>query len=203
MSRLLASHDPREIIILDDRIDVWDGVYHQGLIQVLFYNYFDTHKRQLSQVFSRHPSLMPPSFVDSPLRDFDCQLPYLQTVLAEVFSHYIDLVVQGYAPHVGELLQSRRQCVLAGCSVLLTGFNKTPGRSEHGLHDSGPVFRERLQALGAEVVDGLNQPITHVVVMRSTQTTEAAKYVKRVLLKTHIFPGRAIPLRLSCTISGF
>ncbi|KAH0479557.1 MAG: hypothetical protein KVP17_003128 [Porospora cf. gigantea B] len=176
MSRLLPDTDPREIVILDDRDDVWSPIFHSGLIKVLFYNYFETHKRQISTAFSRHSSLLAPTFVkESPLEDLDYQLPYLQSVLTEVCSHYLFLAKQGYEPHVGELLQSRKRCILSGCTVLLTGFNKMPGRSEHGLHDSGPMFKDKLLAMGAEVVEGFGLPITHILVMRSTQTTELAK----------------------------
>ncbi|KAH0472175.1 MAG: uncharacterized protein KVP18_001166 [Porospora cf. gigantea A] len=171
-----SSSSNGDILILDDRTDVWDDTLQSNIIRCAFYGYLEHHKENFSRRYGRRSFLMANQLLStSAFADHDQQLTYLATMITKVARRYQESALNGEPLHVRALLRDVSSKILAPSRVLLTGFNKSAQKSTFGFHDSGPRFRLKLTALGAEVVDDPeDSSITHIVVMRQTNTTTRA-----------------------------
>lgn len=161
-----------DILIFDDRADVWDTKLQGNIVRCAVYAFLEHQREALCKRYGGRTYLLAQSM--GPVVDNDQLLSYLLPVLKSVATEFTEKALRGEPVHVRDLLHARRSTVLDGCRVLLTGFNKSGQKSTYGFQDSGPRFKAKIQALGAKVVESATDEITHVVVMRHTNTTQKA-----------------------------
>lgn len=73
-----------ELIIVDDRRDVWDPVFDRNIVQCNFYEYFDSRKEILSQEYGSRLNSQVYDDLDPgevSLEDLDRQLPFLKNLI--------------------------------------------------------------------------------------------------------------------------
>lgn len=218
------------IVIVDDRKDVWDVHLHPQVIQSDFYDYFESRKNHLFSIYAKDAD---GKLVGSPLGDasvnpleelvdFDAQLYYLLDLLKRLHDNYMRSPLD--APSIGTLLEKEKGSILANCWVTLTGFNKGETRGENGDLDHAPIFKDRLNELGAENLDfGLapESRMTHLLMLKQTMTSRntkdilgnSVKYCHALWLQAclsqwrrvpeDIFDGNAVIAHYCGTISPF
>eukprot|EP00923_Selenidium_pygospionis_P017616 GHVN01030987.1.p1 GENE.GHVN01030987.1~~GHVN01030987.1.p1 ORF type:complete len:1014 (+),score=149.47 GHVN01030987.1:109-3150(+) len=190
-----------DIIIVDDRKDVWDPALHPNVIRSDFYDYLESRRDQIAEVYPQKgvdlgmgsPEL--PQYGEKlslsndaheELVDFDSQLFYLRDVLIEVYNQFkAAYMQQEEMPEVGEILARHRGKVLQGKKISLAGFtNKDEGRREGTEFDHPLSVKVKLSELGATVIDKLtelgatvieaptgDEGLTHLLMLKRQSTT--------------------------------
>eukprot|EP00923_Selenidium_pygospionis_P005967 GHVN01010245.1.p1 GENE.GHVN01010245.1~~GHVN01010245.1.p1 ORF type:complete len:683 (-),score=97.29 GHVN01010245.1:1014-3062(-) len=172
----LYSSSLDDVVILDDRCDVWEPRLHNNIIRSDNYEYFDSRKEDVTRVYPPANSNFVPTEEElkkslHDLVDFDSQLLHLEELLVAVHSDFNRELREGGNPRVADILRKKRSSILKGdeqVAIGLAGFNKsdipTPGQGEL---DFGLRFKERLEELGARVV-GNPSDMTHMLMLKNT-----------------------------------
>lgn len=189
-----------ELLIIDDRRDVWDSYLDKNIIQCNYYEYFESRREALVKKYDSTStsssfaspgdftgadlidSYCPENFAASNpavsssaedlLEDHDRQLYFLKNVIVDVAKEWYK---NPSDKNVWELLQERRSRILSDCVILMTGYHKVEQASQFGMLDNGPQHRRRLEHMGAKVVENPSVEVTHVLVMRQTLSTDRAR----------------------------
>eukprot|EP00917_Polyrhabdina_sp_WS-2016_P020497 GHVP01043913.1.p1 GENE.GHVP01043913.1~~GHVP01043913.1.p1 ORF type:complete len:622 (+),score=100.52 GHVP01043913.1:34-1866(+) len=189
--------DLRDMLIIDDRKDVWDEQLQQNLVQCCFYEFFDSKKETIIQCYKNQEDISLAKSLDSffggesedrqnnarssaaILSELDTQLYWLQKLVIEIVAeHQRRWYKDPTFASAPDILREKKSSILKGTVILMTGLNKTETPSEFGMLDNGPYHRRRLEKLGATVVDRPTSKLTHVFMMRRTATADKIRQTR-------------------------
>mmetsp|Transcript_8481 Transcript_8481/g.26943 ORF Transcript_8481/g.26943 Transcript_8481/m.26943 type:complete len:646 (+) Transcript_8481:398-2335(+) len=162
--------DPAKLIIVDDRLDVWDEPSKPMVVRIKPFFWFQEGTKKVLMMATRVKEISYPPSAEDTLRFDDNDNCHLLTFLGRL-QNVLGLQAQSGSPFISEVLAQEKRKVLVGKVIAFSGV------FHQGMDPSEQALWKEAERFGARCVNKMDETVTHLVI-EGFNTTAKLKYAE-------------------------